>query len=102
MESFKFVPDRYPPRRPSNHHAARLRNRITCAYSPEERRAIEWLNRTPARPELTGVLKTLRGQPRRTIAKTLSASQLARLVTIHQTICPIGVPRDVNPLADSP
>jgi hypothetical protein len=63
-----------------------LKNRITCAYTPAERAAIEWLNRTPERPELAGRLKSLRGKPRRQIAKELDAQTLKRLVVVHAQI----------------
>lgn len=83
MESVRIV--RNPPRpgRTAGAHSRNLRNRITCAYSPAERAAIEWLNRTPPRDELRGVLRDLRGKPRRQIAKELAAADLRKLVAIH-------------------
>ena len=86
MESVRIIRCDQPSRRPSGSHSRNLKNRITCAYSPPERAAIEWLNRTPERDELTGHLRQLRGKPRRQIAKELNASSLSKLVAIHARI----------------
>ncbi len=80
MESFRIV------RNLSGRSSANLRNRITCAYTPAERAAIDWLNRTPERRELRGRLARLRGKPRRTIAKELDSATLSKLVSIHAQI----------------
>ena len=80
MESVRIVRNLSRPR---GTHSRNLRNRITCAYSHEERAAIEWLNRTPEREELRGVLRKLRGKPRRQIAKELAAAELFILVSLH-------------------
>jgi hypothetical protein len=85
------------PRRPSGAQSRNLRNRITCAYSQAERAAIEWLNRTPERDELRGVLKSLRGKPRRQIAKELNAVGLAKLVEIHAAVASPG--RELVPVS---
>ena len=86
MESVRIIRTDQPRRRSSGTQSRNLRNRITCAYSPAERAAIEWLNRTPERDELRGVLKSLRGKPRRLIAKELNAAGLAKLVELHSAI----------------
>lgn len=90
MESVRIIRCDQPRRRSTGAQSRNLRNRITCAYSQAERAAIEWLNRTPERDELRGVLKSLRGKPRRQIAKELSAAGLAKLVEIHAGIVNAG------------
>lgn len=80
-DSLRFTPP-YRKRRQPGTSSRNLRNRITCSYTAAERAAIEFLHYSPARPELQK-FSALRGKPRRTIAKNLSAQQLAALVEIH-------------------
>jgi hypothetical protein len=85
MESVRVIRADQPRRRPAACHSRNLKNRITCAYTPAERAAIEFLNRTPERDDIPPKFRALRGKPRRVIAKELNADGLSALVTFHHS-----------------
>lgn len=74
------------PSRDGQPWASRCRNRITCKYSPEEKRAIDWLSRCPCPDKLPASWKPLANTAARAIAKALNLKQLAALVALRQTI----------------